>query len=344
MRFDFGENIKALRRQRDLTQEQAAELLNVSKQSVSRWETGTSYPDIMFLPVLASFYGVTVDSLLGADHERNEAAIDEYRRKRQSDHHTGCFSDAFELSQKMYASFPNNKTVINALMVDSHIMGLHSDCEKRKYYLEISISAAERFMKMTDDIEEQCRCIGNISSCHKLMGNNEEAAEWMQKLPSMWSGIEAAALNVLEGEEKADSIRCTLDIILHFLYRMLTAYADESCDTKNDSMEVIEKLPRIFKIIFEKGDLGFYHAFASRSFVKLSNLSENRDRSVFYAAEAITHARSFDDLKDSSHSSLIFRGFPISPAEYTSKDGMTESERVRSEIPRDIYEEAKKLI
>ena len=67
MNFDFGANLRALRNGKGLTQEQAAELLNVSKQSVSRWETGITWPDIAFLPQLASFYGVSVDSLLGAD-------------------------------------------------------------------------------------------------------------------------------------------------------------------------------------------------------------------------------------------------------------------------------------
>ena len=67
MDFDFGANLRALRCGKGLTQEQAAELLNVSKQSVSRWENGITWPDISFLPQLASFYDVSVDALLGAD-------------------------------------------------------------------------------------------------------------------------------------------------------------------------------------------------------------------------------------------------------------------------------------
>ena len=51
----------------DLTQEQLAEKLGVSFQTVSRWETGTVYPDIELLPVLSEFFDVTVDKLIGCD-------------------------------------------------------------------------------------------------------------------------------------------------------------------------------------------------------------------------------------------------------------------------------------
>ena len=60
MKFDFGDNLKKLRNSKGLTQEQVAELLNVSKQSISRWENNITYPDISFLPILASFYCITV--------------------------------------------------------------------------------------------------------------------------------------------------------------------------------------------------------------------------------------------------------------------------------------------
>lgn len=52
----LGENLKKLRRDKDLTQEELAEILNVSAQSISRWETNMGYPDIELLPALANFF------------------------------------------------------------------------------------------------------------------------------------------------------------------------------------------------------------------------------------------------------------------------------------------------
>ena len=57
----LGENIKKLRREKELTQETLAEFLGVTFQSVSNWERGESYPDITMLPEIAGFFKVSVD-------------------------------------------------------------------------------------------------------------------------------------------------------------------------------------------------------------------------------------------------------------------------------------------
>lgn len=61
----FSENLVRLRKQRKITQEQLAEFCGVTKASVSKWETRQSMPDISLLPLLAGFFDVTIDELLG---------------------------------------------------------------------------------------------------------------------------------------------------------------------------------------------------------------------------------------------------------------------------------------
>lgn len=63
----FSDNLRRLRLEKKYTQEQAAELLGVSPQSVSRWECATTFPDVMLLPRIARLYGVTVDDLYRED-------------------------------------------------------------------------------------------------------------------------------------------------------------------------------------------------------------------------------------------------------------------------------------
>ncbi len=59
----FSDNLKKFRQQKNLTQEQAAEILNVSVHTVSRWECNTTSPDIAILPQIAKLYCVTIDDL-----------------------------------------------------------------------------------------------------------------------------------------------------------------------------------------------------------------------------------------------------------------------------------------
>lgn len=63
----FSRNLRRLRLEKNLTQEQLANILGVSVQSVSRWECGNTLPDVMLLPEIARLYGVTVDDLYRAD-------------------------------------------------------------------------------------------------------------------------------------------------------------------------------------------------------------------------------------------------------------------------------------
>lgn len=63
----ISNNLRKLRLEKHYTQEQAAEALSVSAQSVSRWECGTTLPEITLLPRIARLYAVTVDDLFRED-------------------------------------------------------------------------------------------------------------------------------------------------------------------------------------------------------------------------------------------------------------------------------------
>ena len=77
MNIYFGENLKNLRREKNLTQEKLADFLGVSFQTVSKWERGDTYPDITMLPEIAGFFKISVDDLLGVNRAENEKEITE---------------------------------------------------------------------------------------------------------------------------------------------------------------------------------------------------------------------------------------------------------------------------
>ena len=75
MNENMGQIIKHLRKERNLTQEELAEQLNITAQAISKWENGTSLPDISQVVPLANFFGVPTDVLFGvADTTENEEA------------------------------------------------------------------------------------------------------------------------------------------------------------------------------------------------------------------------------------------------------------------------------
>ncbi|WP_195571952.1 helix-turn-helix domain-containing protein [Paenibacillus sp. 1001270B_150601_E10] len=60
----FNEKLVQLRKERGMTQESLADLLKVSRQAISKWESGQSYPEMDKLIALSELYGVTLDSLV----------------------------------------------------------------------------------------------------------------------------------------------------------------------------------------------------------------------------------------------------------------------------------------
>ena len=86
--MEMGKEIRRLRAARGLTQEALASALNVTAQTVSKWECGTSVPDVQMLPEIAVFFGITIDQLFAMTPEQQLERIE----NRIFDH--GLFDEA----------------------------------------------------------------------------------------------------------------------------------------------------------------------------------------------------------------------------------------------------------
>lgn len=72
MFMNLAKNLQVLRKNKKITQEEVAERLGVSRQSVSKWETGEGYPEMDKLLLLSDWFGVSVDELLRGDLQKEE--------------------------------------------------------------------------------------------------------------------------------------------------------------------------------------------------------------------------------------------------------------------------------
>ena len=77
--MSIGKNIKKARQEADMTQEQLAELLNISVSAISQWESDKTTPDISMIPALCNVFQMTSDKLLDIELEKNEEAIEAIR-------------------------------------------------------------------------------------------------------------------------------------------------------------------------------------------------------------------------------------------------------------------------
>lgn len=80
-KLHIGETIFKLRKKKKITQEELGKFIGVSTAAVSKWESGSSYPDITFLPLLADFFGISIDKLLNYRIELSDDEVIKITRK-----------------------------------------------------------------------------------------------------------------------------------------------------------------------------------------------------------------------------------------------------------------------
>ncbi|MGE6553363.1 helix-turn-helix domain-containing protein [Bacillus mycoides] len=76
----FSERLKEEREKRNWSQNDLAEKIHVSRQSVSKWETGKNYPSIEIIIHLSDLFGITIDELLRSDEELTQKVIEDSKQ------------------------------------------------------------------------------------------------------------------------------------------------------------------------------------------------------------------------------------------------------------------------
>lgn len=111
----LSENLKKYRLLKNLTQEDVAEYLGITAQSVSKWERGESYPDITFLPALANIFETSVDLLIGMDTIRAEETRYNIHKKAVAYQRCGDYNSAEQTYRDALLIYPNKPGMILGL-------------------------------------------------------------------------------------------------------------------------------------------------------------------------------------------------------------------------------------
>ena len=117
MQNKLGAQIKTLRKNRGLTQEQLAAALGLTCQAVSKWETGITLPDTAMLPALADYLRVSIDQLFGYDKRERERAIEEITNEAYYEHLTkGDAAGARAVLEEGLRRFPEDDVLVNNIL------------------------------------------------------------------------------------------------------------------------------------------------------------------------------------------------------------------------------------
>ena len=136
----IGNKIKQLRQKAGLTQDQLANLIGISAQAVSKWETGTTMPDITLLPVLSTEFGVTIDELFDLSTEQKLQRI-ERRMDLEESFSPETFNEYEEFLKNMEREYSDRFKVLS-LLAHLYHHRMESDAKRVSKYAREAITLA----------------------------------------------------------------------------------------------------------------------------------------------------------------------------------------------------------
>lgn len=204
MNINIGENIKNLRKRKDITQEELAESLGISFQSISKWERCEGFPDITMLPDLADFFNTSVDELLGADRISGGYFNDVY--KKACEYETdGKYDKAIELLRDTLKKAPHHYDIMSKLACI--LLFADDKSEEGQILAKKAIELCERHLD--SNASEKSRATARATLCflYDNIGDRQKAKDLASKLPHMWEGREILYAELLEGQEYVDYLK-----------------------------------------------------------------------------------------------------------------------------------------
>ena len=324
MNMYIGENIKRLRREKNITQEKLAEHLNISCQAISKWERNETYPDITLVLPIASYFGVSTDELLGVDHAKTEQKIrdclDEYDRLSN----LGKAKEKCDLIHKAYKEFPNDFRII-----DKHMAMLVYDPYIEEFNPKICagiVAHIDELSKLCDRVLDECTAITNtnvryfalsiLSDIYEYQGNREKALETIKQFPSGTSYTLEEQYELfypLGSTEWWHWIRGNISMYAQDLIVKFRNCAIHSQSMPEERIMQFLKAVDFIKLLYEDGDYGFAHYHLCELYIYISNryIEMNAfEKASEYLDLGLSHAKQYDELPEiTEHTSFLVQGY-----------------------------------
>lgn len=173
--MNIGNKIRELRKQRGITQEQLAESIGISFQAVSKWENNIALPDITLVPVLASYFGVSMDELFDFNLKKIEHAVRIITEKAYQYRESNPVESRRILEEGL-KKYPENDILLNNLL----------------YVLDYSvkpdetIAIASKLIEKTNQNDVKYDALRFLAYAYKAKGDLESAEAAIEQIPEIY--------------------------------------------------------------------------------------------------------------------------------------------------------------
>ena len=243
MNINIGENIKNLRKRKEITQEELAEHLGISFQSISKWERGDGLPDITMLPDLAEFFNISIDELIGADKMPGGGYFSDVYIQAHEYQLNGDYDNAIELLRDTLKKSPNHYDMTAKLA--SILLLKDADSEEGQNLRKKAITLCERDLNNINKSEKH-RATARAMLCflYEDIGDREKAVTLARNLPHVWESREVLWGELMEGQEYIDYLKRLILSVLSVINQKIDSVYDSSKKI-NVKDEILFMSPRI---------------------------------------------------------------------------------------------------
>jgi len=182
--INLARTITTKRKEKQLTQDDLASFMGVTKASVSKWETGQSYPDITLLPHLAAFFNISIDELMGYEPQMTDQDIRKLYKELSIEFTAKPFDEVMgrcrEITRKYYSCF-NLLLQVGLLYINYGYYTVPDLDDEEK--AAIVAEAKELFVRIqthSDDHELRHLTMHLVATCELLLGKPEEVIALFQ--------------------------------------------------------------------------------------------------------------------------------------------------------------------
>lgn len=324
MNINIANNLKKLRKQREITQEDLANFIGVSFQAVSKWERGEGYPDITILPVIANFFDVTLDELVGMNEIKNSVKRNDIMQKSRELMSVGKIGEVLSLLREGLKMFPNDYDILADLAC--YLDGFGETDEERKKNRDEAIKISDRILEFCIDSKIRSNVQANMCFTLWRNGEKERAIENAKKLPNIYKTSEMTLNSFLSGDEKVEACQNTIQELCWAFWSQTKQLAETEHYSYEEKIKLYEKAIGFYNLVYDSNDLIYAHIRVYWSYYLISQLClENGEinKTISYIEKSAEHAIAYTLLPQK----LEYKSLLVNMLKYNVIGTSTSSEK-----------------
>ena len=249
--MNIGNKIRELRKQRGITQEQLADSIGISFQAVSKWENNIALPDISLAPILASYFGVSMDDLFDFNLKEIECAVkkitDEAYKFRESNP-----TESRRILEEGLKKYPENDVLLNNLL---YVINYSEKPDE-------TIAIADRLIEKTTQSDVKYDALRFLAYAYKAKGDLESAEAAIEQIPEIYFTKLTEIAYLLSGKVKFEAAEkqkwISFENLLQMMWKIVEYYEENGEIDK--AIKETEKALQLIPIL-ENTDFNNYSEF-----------------------------------------------------------------------------------